>query len=231
VARHALRELNGDRLRSAPLLLTVVAAELGSGDVPAAERAAAELAELAEDTEVPALAAQAALGLGRVAAARGDREAAGGHLFAGLAALTEGSWPLLRAALDLELARVQKDTAPAAAAVAAQAALGAYAGVRAPEAAAAADLLEELGIAAAPAVPRPRTALDALSSRQREVLSCLAEGMSNPEIAARLYITPKTAEHHVSSILGKLGLKNRVEAAAFAASFRLSPPTGVPAAR
>lgn len=51
-----------------------------------------------------------------------------------------------------------------------------------------------------------------LTSRQLEVLGLLAEGMTNAEIAARLYITPKTAEHHVSAILGKLGVQSRKQA-------------------
>jgi DNA-binding NarL/FixJ family response regulator len=44
----------------------------------------------------------------------------------------------------------------------------------------------------------------------------LAEGLTNAEIAARLFISTKTAGHHVSAILAKLHLKNRSEAAAFA---------------
>lgn len=223
VARHALRLLSGDRLRSAPLLLTVVDAALGSGNLAEAEGASAALRELAAGSEVPALSAQAALGQARVAMARSEPAAATGHLVAGLSELTGGSWPLLRAALNLDLARVQKDTAPATACVAAQAAFGVYARAGAPEAADAAGLLEDLGMAVTVVVPRPRTALDDLSPRQREVLSCLSEGLSNPEIATRLYITAKTAEHHVSNILAKLGLKNRAEAAAFAASLTISP--------
>jgi DNA-binding NarL/FixJ family response regulator len=230
VARHALRELSGDRLRGAPLLLTLIDAEIHGGNMTGAGQAAAQLGELAEGSEVPALEAQAALGLGKVTAASGDTESAARYLDAGLARLAGGSWPLLAAALHLQLARVREGTVPASAAIAAQAALNLYASVGAPEASAAADLLRRLG-QPVPAVPRPPTAVDALSARQREVLSCLAEGLSNPEIAKRLFITPKTAEHHVSSILGKLGLKNRAEAAAFAASFRIIPGKQAPAAR
>ena len=55
-----------------------------------------------------------------------------------------------------------------------------------------------------------------LTSREREVLRLLAAGRSNREIAAVLFITPKTASVHVSNILGKLGAASRTEAAAIA---------------
>src|SRR5579875_116624 len=56
----------------------------------------------------------------------------------------------------------------------------------------------------------------ALTAREREVLRLIAEGRSNREIAAALFIAPKTASVHVSNILAKLGAANRTEVAAIA---------------
>lgn len=55
-----------------------------------------------------------------------------------------------------------------------------------------------------------------LTRREAEVLELLAHGLTNAEIADRLFISPKTVEHHVSRILDKLGLRSRVEAATYA---------------
>ena len=56
----------------------------------------------------------------------------------------------------------------------------------------------------------------ALSRRELEVLRLLSEGLTNAEIASRLFISPKTTGHHVSNILTKTGLRSRGEAAAWA---------------
>ncbi|MHC3000409.1 helix-turn-helix transcriptional regulator [Microbacterium sp. HJ5] len=67
-----------------------------------------------------------------------------------------------------------------------------------------------------------RSAGDAIASltpRERQVLALVAEGLTNPQIGRRLYISPKTASVHVSAILAKIGASNRAEAAAlFSAS-------------
>ena len=63
------------------------------------------------------------------------------------------------------------------------------------------------------APPDLTTGLERLTPREHEVLSLVAQGLSNPEIGRKLYMSPKTASVHVSSILVKLGASNRTEAA------------------
>ena len=59
-------------------------------------------------------------------------------------------------------------------------------------------------------------ATGSLSRRELEVLRLLGEGLTNGEIAKRLYISPKTAEHHVARVFRKLDVRTRSEAAAYA---------------
>lgn len=65
-------------------------------------------------------------------------------------------------------------------------------------------------------VPRRRDAVAGLTAREVEVLTLLARGMSNRQIADRLVITPKTAGNHVEHIYAKIGASNRAAAALFA---------------
>jgi DNA-binding NarL/FixJ family response regulator len=69
--------------------------------------------------------------------------------------------------------------------------------------------------ATAPAARRP-AGLDQLTSRERDVLGCLGEGLSNAQIARRLFITEATVKTHVSRVLAKLNLRSRVQAAILA---------------
>ncbi len=65
-------------------------------------------------------------------------------------------------------------------------------------------------VAAVPQQADPDILLAALTPREREVFECLLDGEQNDEIAHRLYLTTNTVKTHVKSILGKLGLRDRV---------------------
>jgi DNA-binding NarL/FixJ family response regulator len=70
------------------------------------------------------------------------------------------------------------------------------------------------------AAPSERSRLSALTDREREILGQLTLGLTNREIASRLFVSEKTVRNHVSSLLHKLGLRHRTEAALFAAPLR-----------
>jgi DNA-binding CsgD family transcriptional regulator/tetratricopeptide (TPR) repeat protein len=79
-----------------------------------------------------------------------------------------------------------------------------------------------------PALPEPRLDTLGLTPRELEVLRLLAIGYTNPQIGEALYISRKTASHHVSSVLAKLGVTTRVEAAGVAHRVGLTPDTTAP---
>jgi DNA-binding CsgD family transcriptional regulator/tetratricopeptide (TPR) repeat protein len=83
--------------------------------------------------------------------------------------------------------------------------------------------MRALGIRSIPAGPRTATRADpaGLTRREHEVLELICDGHTNVEIAARLFISVKTVDHHVSAVLAKLGAPTR-EAAARAAQLKLS---------
>ena len=68
--------------------------------------------------------------------------------------------------------------------------------------------LKELNARASPANPLSR-----LTQRERQILDCVAAGLSNKEVAIRLDLQEKTVKHHMTSIMGKLNVRNRTEAA------------------
>jgi DNA-binding CsgD family transcriptional regulator/tetratricopeptide (TPR) repeat protein len=74
--------------------------------------------------------------------------------------------------------------------------------------------LRDRGVDSIPRGPRPVTRANpaGLTPRQSEVLGLMSDGLTNGEIAERLFISKKTVEHHVSAVLSKLGAENRAKA-------------------
>jgi DNA-binding CsgD family transcriptional regulator len=220
VLRRAVTQLVGDVLRGAPLLSTLVEAELAAGDHAGAIDAARLLRAMAAAVEVTAVTALADLAEGRIHRAEGEVAAAIASFESATACLGSGDRPLLSATAHLALAEAQ---------VAAGDRAGAIVAARAAHATAArldasllcdrsAAVLRSLG--AAPPRPNASATLDGLTAREHDVLDGIRRGDSNAEIAARLYLSPKTVEHHVGRVLAKLGARTRAEAAAVAASVR-----------
>ena len=111
------------------------------------------------------------------------------------------------------MARALAAASPELAVAEARSALEAFERLGAKGDADAADaLLRSLG---APGRTGPKR-VGVLTRREQEVLRLVGLGLSNPEIAQRLFISRKTAAHHVSSVLAKLGVRNRAGAIAYA---------------
>jgi DNA-binding CsgD family transcriptional regulator len=204
-----------------PLLLgLLVDVQLTRGDLAAAEATLDHLAEVATTSRDERTRAVAILARGMVRAAREDEQARI-DFRAAVELFSELGLPLEATRARVGFARTLASFAPAAAVVEAQIALETFEHLGADrDADAAAAVLRELG-ASARSSPR---GFGTLTRRESEVLSLMSEGLSNAEIAKRLYISPRTAEHHVASILSKLGLRNRAEAAAYVLRERSQRP-------
>jgi DNA-binding CsgD family transcriptional regulator len=196
----------------ATVLALLVEVQLVRGDLVAADEALDQLAVLVADRMDDRTRAVAKLAGGTVRAARGDQQARA-DLQAALELFSELGLALEAAQTRVALARALAAPAPAAAVEEARRALETFERLGATrDADAAAAVLRELGGPARTVRKRHGP----LTKRETEVLSLLAEGCSNAQIAQRLYISRRTAEHHVASILAKLGLRNRAEVAAYA---------------
>ncbi len=86
-------------------------------------------------------------------------------------------------------------------------------------------IIEEF--ASLPATPKPDAKLDTLTERELEVLRHIGQGMSNAEVATALVVEIATVKTHVSSVLGKLGLRDRVQAVVYAFESGLVRPGGM----
>lgn len=210
VLERALGRLAEAGPASAPLLALLVDARLAAGQSADAAVEALEACAIAAPSDY--LRAVAALARGRAIVAGGTgspddalRRALDGFVRAGL--------PLEAARARLALAAALTADRPEVAVAEARAALDTFERLRAARHVdAASALLRSLGVR----VPSGRQGSGGLTGRESEVLGLLGEGLSNPEIAARLFISRKTVEHHVGNILAKLGLRSRAEAAGHA---------------
>jgi DNA-binding NarL/FixJ family response regulator len=213
VLERALDQLDPNSTAAAPLLALLVDVHLADGALAQADATVAALARCAAQHRGHYLEAVAALARGRVclAAGTGDPRTC---LREALSGFARAQLPMELAHARLALANALVSERPEVAIAEARAALEAFERLQAArDADAAAALLRSLGARAA--VTRRGAGL--LTRREAEVLDLLGHGLSNPEIAARLYISRKTVEHHVGNLLAKLGLRSRAEAAAYAA--------------
>jgi DNA-binding CsgD family transcriptional regulator len=215
VLHRRLNSVGDDNVLAAPFLDLLVDVQLLQGDIDGAGATAARLISVAELSTLPRLAAMAAFAKGRVAANEKDPEAPM-LLGSAISMLAAQRLPLDAARARFELAGALRASEPEVAIGEARTALAEFERLGAPrDADAAAAFLRELGVAG-------RTGpkgIGLLSRREKEVLALLGEGLTNSEIAARLYISTKTAGNHVSSVLAKLNLRSRTEAAAYAVRY------------
>jgi len=88
------------------------------------------------------------------------------------------------------------------------------------------DVRQRLRAAGIRNLPRSTTRENpfGLTARQMDILTVVAEGLTNSEIAARLHLSPKTVDHHVSAVLAKLDVHSREEAAQVARQHSLIKP-------
>ncbi len=204
-----------------PLLAMRVDAHLARGDLDAARRSWERLDEMAVDQPSAYLRAVAATARARLCTALAPRDGDGGgdgdaracwHV--ALTMFATARMPAEVAMARVGLARVISATTPSVAIAELQVAHHTFEELGArPAADEAAALLRSLG---GPATTGPKRKTE-LTRREDEVLELLALGLSNAEIGTRLFISPKTAEHHVGRILSKLGLRSRAGAAAHVA--------------
>ena len=213
VLERRLRQIGRESLLAVTVLDLLVQARLAVGDVEAAAEAAGALEALGDSSELDRVRAYCERARGRVASAT---QAEGG-----LDRLERAIAVFAHLGMDLEVGRTRLDLARGLRGVDRQAAIAegrnAMSALHAARASyerdIAAALLRELGDESRPVAAQQ---VHELTRRESEVLRLLGEGLTNAQIARRLFISTKTAGNHVSNILMKLGLRNRSQAAALA---------------
>jgi DNA-binding NarL/FixJ family response regulator len=228
VATRAVEQLVGDVLRQAPLLATLVDAQLATGDVDAAARSVDRLTAVTDGVDCQSVAGLTQLARGGVELAAGRPAEAAACLQEAAHVFAAHDRPALAARANLDLSEAVAATGDeAGAVVAARAAWAAASRLgAAPLEDRAAARLRALGVARPRSSGAAGAALGDLTEREQDVLDGIRSGDTNAQIAARLYLSPKTVEHHVSRVLSKLGVRSRAEAAAIAAVADRDPSAG-----
>ncbi len=194
-----------------PLLALLIDIQLADGELGAAETTVDALMSCTEGHPSAYAAAVLALARGRIGLATGAGDPRG-WLRDALVGFANAQLPLEAALCRLDLARAFGQESPEVAVAEARIALLEFERLAAArQVDATQSLLRGLGARVNPA----RSGGSDLTRRETDVLTLLGEGLSNPEIAERLFISRKTVEHHVGNVLDKLGLRNRSEAAAY----------------
>jgi DNA-binding NarL/FixJ family response regulator len=208
------RQVGEDCLQCAPLLELLVQVEIEQGKGREAGARARRLAELGTSLDCDVIVARGERALGRVLVATAEGDGAPAHLERALEAFARLEMPLEIARTRLLLAQAMGEAEREVAIAEATAALAGFERLDAAgDADSAAAFLRSLGVKAARGGPR---GIGVLTKRESEVLRLLGEGLSNREMAERMFITRKTVENHVASVLSKLELRGRGEAAAYA---------------
>ena len=207
-----LKELGPQNLQAVPILRLLAQVTLGQGDIPGAWATLDYLAQLAAISGLAYVEGIAQLVHAEIRHATHEDPVP--YLEIALQHLLRADMPLESGEARLLLAEALAEVDPEVALADARSALRVFQELgAAPHADRAASVLRRLG-----ETPRtgPKVAHQ-LSAREREVLRLVGLGLSNEQIARQLVISRRTAEHHVGTILSKLGLANRAEVAAYAA--------------
>ena len=218
-----LNQIGRGTLPAAPLLAQLVEVQVGQGDMEGARATAAALVEIARWSGRERMQAEAELAIGSVGVAADEPQAAE-HLERAIELFTRHHMLPKAARAHLVLARGLVSKEPERAVAEARQALEAFERLGATrDADAAAGFLREIGVGGRTG---PKL-LGELSKREVEVLRLLGYGLTNAEIAARLYISTNTVATHVGNIFAKLHVRNRSEAATFAQRYLAEDvPTG-----
>jgi len=214
LAQRALRQVPAPMIMNrAPALEVLIAAAAERGHLQQAKTALTELKKIARCADTLPLRAAVHLADGIIAVANGNLECARPLLEDAVDEFERSGAPFEAAQARLELAKgLMSLGRRVEAAHEAQKSLASFTGLGAEAAARRTRTLLDLTAS----VSRPASPVPEVSRRERDVLRCLAEGLTNRQIADRLFVSEHTIHRHITSILRKLDLPTRTAAATHA---------------